>query len=99
MKIFSWFDARAARECGVSLAKLVLKELPAGAAVKEKKFAEKADKTLNHVTRELAVFKQKHGLNAYQKAKLGNAFLWTLKDSGVNDAYADQLTEWLALRL
>ncbi|MES2912433.1 MAG: hypothetical protein V4718_13635 [Pseudomonadota bacterium] len=99
MKIFSWFDAGAARECGVSLAKLVLKELPAETSINEKKFAIKADKTLNHVTRELATFKQKNSLNAYQKAKLGNAFLWTLKDAGVNEAYADKLTEWLTLRM
>lgn len=99
MKFFSWFDARAAREFGVLLAKLVLKELPADATIKDRKFAIKADKVLNHVMRELAAFRQSNSLNAYQKARLGNAFLWTLKDSGVNDAYADQLTEWLTTRL
>ncbi|MES2402627.1 MAG: hypothetical protein V4573_21740 [Pseudomonadota bacterium] len=99
MGIFSWLDTRAARECGVALATMVLKELPADAGIKEKKFAIKADKTLNHVARELAAFKQGKGLNTLQKARLGNAFLWTLKDKGVSDAYANQLTEWLTLRM
>jgi hypothetical protein len=99
MGFFSWLDTSEARQCGVALANLVLKELPADARIKEKNFAIKADKTLNHVARELAAFKQKNSLNVLQKARLGNAFLWTLKDSGVNDAYADKLTEWLTLRM
>lgn len=99
MGIFNWFDAREARRCGVELAELILRELPVDNSIKEKKFAIKAEKTLNKVLRELAVFKQKSSLNTYKKAKLGNAFLWTLKESGVNDAYADHLTEWLTLRL
>ena len=99
MGVFSWFDTRDARRCGTSLAELILRELPVNNSIKEKKFAVKAEKTLNKVVRELAVFRQKSKLNTYQKAKLGNAFLWTLKDAGVNDAYADELTEWLTLRL
>ncbi len=99
MGFFSWLDTREARQCGVSLAKLVLKQLPADKDIKEKNFAVKADKTLNQVARELAAFKQKNSLNVIQKARLGNAFLWTLKDSGVNEAYADKLTEWLTLRM
>lgn len=99
MGIFSWLDTRDARKCGVALAELVLKQLPADKDIKEKNFAVKADKTLNHVARELAAFKQKNSLNVIQKARLGNAFLWTLKDSGVNEAYADKLTEWLTLRM
>ena len=99
MGFFSWFDTREARRCGTSLAELILRELPVGNSIKEKKFAIKAEKTLNKVIRELEAFTRKNTLNTYQKAKLGNAFLWTLKDSGVNDAYADELTEWLTLRL
>lgn len=99
MGLLSWFDARAAQECGTALADLIVRELPAKETVKEKKFAEKAEKTLLKVMQELADFKHVHKPNTYQKAKLGNAFLWTLKDRGVNDAYANELTEWLSLKL
>ncbi|MES2282057.1 MAG: hypothetical protein V4542_11645 [Pseudomonadota bacterium] len=99
MELFSGLNTAEARKCGVALAELVLKELPTDARVKEKSFAIKADKTLNHVARELAAFKSNNSLNILQKARLGNAFLWTLKDNGVNEAYADKLTEWLTLRM
>lgn len=99
MGLLGWFDAKAARECGASLAKLILKDLPVDNSIKEKKFAIKAEKTLRKVVRELDAFKRKNSLNTYKKAKLGNAFLWTLKESGVNDKYANDLTEWLTVRL
>lgn len=99
MGFFDWFDTRAASQCGISLAELVIRELPAKESVKEKKFAEKAEKTLIKMSHELAAFKRANKLNTYKKAKLGNAFLWTLKDRGVNDAYADELTQWLSLQL
>lgn len=99
MGFFSWFDASAARECGASLAHLILRDLPVDNSIKEKKFALKAEKTLAKVIRELMVFRNTHPLNTYQKAKLCHAFLWTLKDAGVNDKYADDLTEWLTVRL
>ena len=95
---FSWFDTREARRCGTSLAELILRELPVSNSVQEKKFAIKAEKTLNKVICELAAFRQKNTPKTYWKAKFGNAFLWTLKDSGVSAAYADELTKWLTLR-
>ena len=99
MGFFSWFDSKAATACGVALAKLVLQELPVENTIKEKKFAIKAEKTLARIDRDLATFKKANSLNTYQKAKLGNVFLWTLKEHGVNTAYANELTEWLTTRL
>ena len=99
MGLLSWFDAREAKACGTALAELIIRELPAKDSVKEKKFADKAEKTLLKVMQQVADFKHVHKPNTYQKAQLGNAFLWTLKDGGVNEAYASELTEWLSLKL
>ena len=38
-------------------------------------------------------------LNVYKKGKLANAFLWKLRDSGCSQDYANQLTDWLSVRL
>ncbi|MEO6016518.1 MAG: hypothetical protein ABIP46_04625 [Polaromonas sp.] len=99
MGFFSWFDSKVAAAFGKAMAELIVRELPVGNTIKERKFAIKAEKTLIRVDRELVAFKKKNTLNTYQKAKLGNAFLWTLKESGVEVGYADELTEWLTTRL
>jgi hypothetical protein len=44
-------------------------------------------------------FKARERLNVYKKAKLANAFLWTLRDRGCSPEYANQLTDWLSVRL
>jgi hypothetical protein len=97
--IFSWFSTREVREFGASLAKFIMDEMPADARIKEAKFSAKAGKTLQKAARQLQDFKAAHRLNAYKRAKLANAFLWGLKDAKCPAAYADELTEWLTLRL
>jgi hypothetical protein len=97
--IFGWFDTREVRQFGASLAKFVMDEMPADARTKEAKFASKAGKTLQKAARRLQEFKSTHKLNPYKRAKLANAFLWGLRDAKCPVAYADELTEWLTLRL
>jgi hypothetical protein len=97
--IFSWFDTREVRRFGAGLAEFIMNEMPADARVKEAKFATKAGKTLKKAAIQLQNFKATHRLNSYKRAKLANAFLWGLKDAKCSPAYADELTEWLMLRL
>ena len=40
-----------------------------------------------------------HKLSVYKKAKLGNAFKWSLRDAGYDVDYVNELTEWLMLRV
>lgn len=97
--IFSWFDTREVRRFGTGLAKFIIGEMPVAAKTKEAKFAAKAGKTLKKAAIQLQTFKAAHKLNPYKRAKLANAFLWGLKDAKCPAAYADELTEWLTLRL
>lgn len=97
--IFSWFDSREVRRFGTGLAEFIMNEMPADARTKEAKFATKAGKTLKKAAIQLQNFKATHRLNPYKRAKLANAFLWGLKDAKCPAAYADELTEWLTLRL
>lgn len=99
MKIFDWFYAGPAKEFGSSLAETLIQFVPLEAKLTEKKFAQKAEAALNKLDRRIVDFKNKNRLNTYKKAQLGNAFKWRLKDAGYDNAYIDQLTEWLLLRL
>jgi hypothetical protein len=97
--IFSWFSSRASVRFGRELAGFVLSELSASTARKEAKFTAKAEKALIRADQRVRQFKAAERMNVYKKAKLANAFLWTLKDKGCPPDYATELTEWLSLRL
>ena len=98
--IFKWFDARAARAFGTELARAFIAKVPADGNLRGRKFEAKAASAMKHLERQVAAFKSEHHPNVYQKAKLGNAFKWALRDGGYNDAqYIDKLTDWLMLQL
>jgi hypothetical protein len=97
--VFQWISAGESVRFGKELATFVLSELQGSLDKRDAKFAAKADRTLNQAAAKVAVFKSRESLNFYKKAKLANAFLWTLKDGGCPPEYANQLTDWLTLRL
>lgn len=97
--IFSWFSSSASVRFGNELAGFVLAELSGSAGKHETKFSAKAEKALIRADQRVRDFKARERLNVYKKAKLANAFLWTLKDRGCSEEYAGQLTEWLSHRL
>jgi L-fucose mutarotase/ribose pyranase (RbsD/FucU family) len=108
--MLSWFNTAPSLAFAKELAQFILSELdtqqpkPAAATSKarnkdEAKFTAKAQRTLEKAAKRLQAFKAKQSLNFYKKSKLANAFLWELKDGGCPQAYADELTEWLTLRL
>ena len=97
--IFSWFDTKEVRRFGQGLAQFMMAEIPSDARVKDAKFAAKTGKVMQKAARRLQDFKATHKLNPYKRAKLANAFLWGLRDAQCPAAYADELTEWLTLRL
>ena len=97
--MFNWFSTKTSEHFGQELAAFVLSELSGRAGKHEAKFTAKAEKALVRADQKVRDFKASERLNVYKKAKLANAFLWKLKDSGCSAEYADQLTEWLSLRL
>jgi len=97
--IFSWFSTSESTRFGRELATYVLSELAASTAKKDAKFSAKAEKALIRADVRVREFKVREKMNFYKKAKLANAFMWQLKDQGCPQDYADELTEWLSLRL
>jgi hypothetical protein len=96
----NWFDATEAQGFGRALATSIVTGLaPAVAKSSDKKFEAKAHAMLERLSREVTAFKKGAKLNLYKKAKLGNAFKWTLREAGFDPGYADQLTEWLMVQL
>jgi len=97
--ILDWFDARQAKEFGTTLAAFLIERIPLNEAIADTKFAAKTQKTLTQMADQITRFKSQNKLNTYKKAQLGNAFKWSLKDSGLNPAQVDQLTKWLMLQI
>ena len=97
--MFSWLSAAESERFGKELAGFVLSELAGISGKGEAKFSAKAEKALIRADRRVREFKDRERLNFYKKAKLANAFLWTLKDSGCTEAYANELTDLLSVRL
>lgn len=97
--MFKWFAAGESERFGKELAAFVLSELSNSTSKHEAKFTAKAEKALVRADQRVREFKAREAMNVYKKAKLANAFLWTLKDSGCPPEYANQLTDWLSLRL
>jgi len=97
--MLNWFSSTESVRFGNELATFVLSELAASTAKDQAKFAAKAERALLRADQRLQEFKARERLNVYKKAKLANSFLWTLRDSGCTNEYADQLTSWLSSRL
>ena len=97
--IFSWFDTKHSATFGRELADFVVAEISASTHMRDFKFSGKVEKMLAKAERRIHEFKAHERLNFYKKSKLANAFLWQLKDKGCPVESADQLTEWLAVRL
>ncbi len=93
--MFSMFDARIAKEFGISMAKLFMQRMPLDAGLSEKQFGVKSLLVFNKMGQQMAAFKQNHPLNTYKIAQMGNAFKWELKDAGYDGEYVDTLTQLL----
>jgi len=97
--MFSWFSSSESVRFGHELATFVLAELSGSARKGDAKFTAKAEKALVRADQRVREFKARERLNVYKKGKLANAFLWKLRDSGCSQDYANQLTDWLSVRL
>jgi hypothetical protein len=97
--MFSWFSTSASVRFGQELAADLMTELSGSSGKADAKFTAKAEKALVRADQRVQEFKARERMNVYKKAKLANAFLWKLKDSGCTPEYANQLTDWLSVRL
>ncbi|MDH5329281.1 MAG: hypothetical protein OEW27_04985 [Aquincola sp.] len=96
--VFEWFDAKAAEAFGTELAKSFMARVPLNAELSERKFESKARSAIAQLDRTVTAFRTDHRLNMFQKAKVGNAFKWALRDAGYPARTVDQLTDLLMLQ-
>lgn len=97
--MLNWFSSAESVRFGNELAEFVYTEISKSTVRDEAKFAAKTEKTLLRADQRLQEFKARERLNVYKKAKLANAFLWTLRDRGCPAEHADKLAEWLSTRM
>jgi hypothetical protein len=96
--MLSWFDAHDAQKFGTSLAEFFIAGFPLDAPNKKSKSTVKKQEVLNKMFLQIQLFKKKHKLNIYKKAKLGNAFKWKLLDANYDPLLVDELTKELMLK-
>lgn len=97
--MLKWFATADIESFGKELASFILSELKGSVHKRDAKFAGKAEKVLAQAGQRVAEFRAREPMNFYKKAKLANAFLWALKDAGCPEVYANELTDWLTMRL
>lgn len=95
--MLGWFDAKEAKEFGISLARFHIERIPLDETGKKGGTAAKQQESLNKMFQQMVRFRLEHKLNIYQKAQLGNAFKWTMKEAGYESEYVDQVTKQLML--
>ena len=99
MQLFGWFRAAEAQAFGKELAGFMVTQLKGNLKPMDARGKKHAEKTMAVADRKVQDFRSKHRLNAYKKAKLANTFLWSLKEAGWPPEVANQMTDWLTMRL
>lgn len=97
--VLGWFNAKEAEAFGNGLAVMFDEKFHANARAKQEKVAAKQEKLVAEVMSQARQYKIAHKLNAYQKAKLGNAFKWKLRDLGHDARLVDLMTKDLLLAM
>ena len=95
----SWFSATESVRFGEELATFLLSELAVATSKGQVKFAAKAERVLMRADQRLQGFKARERMNVYKKARLANAFLWTLRERNFPSEGANQLADWLSARI
>lgn len=90
--MFAWFDARAAKAFGESLAAYVLDNDPLTRKNPRKRSDDRARFMVKNMKEQMATFRSTEKLNIYKIAQMTNAFKWKLKEAGYDDSYIDELT-------
>lgn len=96
--MINWLDARDAQKFGTTLAEFFMERIPLEMPHKKIKSLAKKQEVLDKMFLQIQIFKMKHKLNIYKKAKLGNAFKWKLLEADYDPALVDELTKVLMLK-
>ncbi len=98
--MFAWFDAASAKQFGLQLADFYIARVKTTQDLKSQKFIEKKQRELlSKISRQIDAFKADNSLNVYKRAQALNAFKWKLRDAGFEQAYVDELSDWVTRQL
>ena len=97
--LFFWFNADKEKIFGKELAEYFLDETRGGSRSVGVKHEKRQRFILAELNRRIIAFKHLNKSNVYKKAQLGNSFKWRLLEDGVDSAYVDELTDWIAHHL
>jgi hypothetical protein len=100
MQFLGWFRTSDAEAFGHDLADFMIRELEGKLTSSlDAKAKKKAERVMRLAEGRVQDFRAKHSLNFFKRAKAANAFLWKLKDAGWPLPAANQMTDWLTMRL
>ena len=97
--MFSFLDAKAAKEFGTAMARFYMTRIPLNADLKEKQDTGKSQKIIEKISVQIVNYKKTNKINTYKIAQMGNSFKWELKDSGYDDDFIDKLTQWFVTKV
>ena len=97
--VLGWFNTKEAEEFGNTLASFFDEKCRANMKANDHKVLAKQQKLVAEVMSKAQHFKATHKLNTYQKAKLGNAFKWKLRDLGHETQLIDLMVKDLMFSL
>jgi hypothetical protein len=92
------FSTTVATTVGESLAKIVIESVPLETEKKDLKLGRKVELSMRKISQQIEWLKLEHQFNFFQKAKLGTALKWKLKDAGYKDTFTSELTEWVLMK-
>lgn len=94
MILFPWFSLKKHDEFANNLASEFIKNCPPTLIYKpkDKKASNKLNKTINKLYTLAHAYRNTVRLNLYTKARIGNKFMWSLKEAGYDETFIEELT-------
>jgi len=98
---FPWFSLKKHDEFANNLAIEFIQHCPPDLVYKPKnrKANNKLNKAINNLYTLAHAYRNNVKLNIYTKARIGNKFMWSLKEAGYDDALIEELTNGILLAL
>jgi len=94
MILFSWFSFKQHDEFANNLASEFIQDCPPSSInnTKNRKTNNKFNKSINKLYTQAYTYQNNVKLNIYTKARIGNKFMWSLKEAGYDEMFIEELT-------
>ena len=101
MSLFFWKNNKIYDDFALELANDFIKGFPNDAAhsIPNKKNKIKLNKTIDKLNVKVTHFNSEYKTGLYSKARIGNKFMWALKEEAYDEKFIDELTKDLLATL